>query len=121
MPRLLEFVDGIEQGKGRRGVELPGGGQVALQLGIHTDGRRFGDFPCIPSEFNDIEKIAVNVPPYDLSYGGYNFRSGQIAPADHTVPSAFPQKRTGVFGIARAEGFIILTHHGHRWPAIKGF
>src|SRR5258708_26583613 len=100
---ISEFADCVEHRACGRGIELPGGGQVALQLSIQADYRRFGHRSSVPSEFNDIEKSAARVPPCDLPHGGCNFRSSPIAPSDHTLPSAFPQQRTGVFGIVLAE------------------
>src|SRR4030095_3989554 len=78
----------------------------------------------IPSKFNNIEKSAVHAPPNDLPHGGCNFCSGQIAPSDHTLPTAFPQQRKGAFRVVlpgRAERFKILPDHGDRWPSIQGF
>ena len=95
-----------------------------MQFGIDAYGRCLGDRSCIPPEFNDIEKSAGRVPPYDLPHGGCNFHSGQIAPTDHPVPSAFPPQRAVLFSVVlaeRAERCKTPPDHGHGRPSIKGF
>ena len=112
---ISEFGYSVEQGPCGRDIELPAGGEVALQFGIDAYGRRFGDRSRIPTEFDNIEKGAGCVPPYDLSHGGCDFSSGQTTSTDDTLPSALPQQRIVVFGVVLVE-CVERWNTARSWP-----